>query len=295
MSTLEQLYAEWWADIANRRPAKTTDTYRGHVFRAAIAFRGNLRDATRKQLIDYLDGCSDKSRSGIHSALIDFYEWMCRTSRRADNPLVDARRETRRGRQAGRRKRRALEYDELVRLLIAAVWYGEHGNRWTGQAWAWRILGHYVTGVRPSEYLAINASDVHLNGISSHVTVYRSKTDREDAQPLGDANFIGHQVFAELIQGKQGRLNPIGAKRYWQHVSMLCQMIGIPNEKCRPYALRHAYATHLLEAGTPPRVVQELMGHDDPRAILGYTVPTREALLAVRHLGKPPPQQQTLW
>lgn len=280
-------YRAWWADVANRRPQKTSETYRGHVFRAAVRLRGDLKSCGRAELIRYLDEeISDKSRAGVHSALLDWFEWLARTGRRSDNPLVDARRETHRGRLAKRRKRRALEYDELVRLLVAAVWYGENGVRWTGERIAWRILGQYVTGTRPSEFLRLTTDDVHLNGISSHVIVYRSKTDREDAQPLGDANFVGHQVFAELVRGREGRIATVGVKQHWAQISALARMIGLPEEKCRPYALRHAFATHLLEAGVDRRVVQELMGHDDPRSLNAYTTPTTEQLLAVGVLGR---------
>jgi integrase/recombinase XerC len=87
-----------------------------------------------------------------------------------------------------------------------------------------------------------------------------------------------------LFVGARG--GPLGPRLVQRQMEMLRKALGLP-ETATPHALRHSFATHLLDGGGDLRAIQELLGHASLSTTQRYTSVETERLLAVYEAAHP--------
>ena len=156
----------------------------------------------------------------------------------------------------------------------------------------------YSTGMRLSELVGLNVD--HLDLVGEQVRV-RGKGRKERILPGGEPArqaLRGYfEVRAELLdrvgRGRSSKavfLNGHGRRLTARGVQYIIRTLFeavAPGTGYHVHSLRHAFATHLLDAGADLRAVQELLGHVSLSTTQVYTHTSLERLKNVYHQAHP--------
>jgi integrase/recombinase XerC len=143
----------------------------------------------------------------------------------------------------------------------------------------------YATGLRISEALALDSAALERGD----ALVIRGKGGKERLVPILPAareavsRYKALAPFAlepgtPLFRGARG--NALSPRVVQLAMARLRARMGLP-DSATPHALRHAFATHLLENGADLRVIQELLGHASLSTTQRYTALDEKALRRV--------------
>jgi len=151
----------------------------------------------------------------------------------------------------------------------------------------------YGAGLRVSECCGLRLSDCDLP--RGFVTVL-GKGAKIRRVPLGEPALDALRAYLADARPELARddspdvvfLNRRGGALGTRDVRRILAAFPLGDgRQLHPHALRHAYATHLLEGGADLRVVQELLGHADLATTQIYTHLTRDRLRAVYEASHP--------
>lgn len=148
------------------------------------------------------------------------------------------------------------------------------------------ILLLYASGVRVSELVGLNVADVDLEQLSIWVRPRHASAGRQTIFSAQLVSALCDQLGdrpgdAPLFCSAQGGRWSI---RSVQHVVSRARRLAGVTSRVTAHSLRHAFAAHLLEAGTDLRVIQSLLGH---RSILTTTRYTRVSRPSGGHILSP--------
>jgi integrase/recombinase XerC len=154
----------------------------------------------------------------------------------------------------------------------------------------------YAAGLRVGELVSLDLADIQLD---ERLIRVRGKGRKERLIPFGrEARDALHRYLpvragwrhgraatdeALFVNQRGGRLTDRSVRRILDAaVSRTADLHHL-----HPHALRHAFATHLLEAGMDLRVIQELLGHSSLSTTQVYTSVDLAHLMAVYRKSHP--------
>lgn len=244
--------------------------------------RKHVATATRLDLRGFLfEVGRDRTPATVarHVAAVRaLYRWMLRTGRLEADPAADLAPP-----RVGRTLPRTATVDALGRLLDDAA--AERSNRDRALL---ELL--YGAGLRVGEAAALRLGDLDLNG--GIVAVRDGKGGKERRVPMGRsavdalrAWLLERPVAAHDHVFLNRRGGPLSDRSMRRVVDEAGRGGGIPG--LHPHALRHSYATHMLDAGADLRGIQELLGHASLSTTQRYTHVSVERLLDVHRQAHP--------
>jgi integrase/recombinase XerC len=251
--------------------------------RLGLGSPGDVQRTTVRRYLAYLAtrGFARRTIARRASALRRYFGWARRIDALTTDPTA--------GLSAPRgeaRLPRVLHPDELRSLLDESSSRGPSGRDGARQLRDMALLELlYGSGLRVAEAAALDVDDLDLAQGSVRVWGKGSKqrvvplsepaTDAlrrwlaDGRRELATEASPAAAVFLNL-RGR--RLTPRDARR------VLDRRAAAPTH---PHALRHTFATHLLDGGADLRVVQELLGHADLATTQRYTHVSKERLRSV--------------
>jgi integrase/recombinase XerC len=146
----------------------------------------------------------------------------------------------------------------------------------------------YACGLRVAELCGLDDGDLDLrSGIVSVV----GKGDRQRRLPMHDHCADAIEIWLETGRDLVRSVDPESDAGSAVFLNRRARRLG-PRDVRRivdrrapspthPHALRHSFATHLLDGGADLRVVQELLGHASLETTQVYTHVSKERLLSV--------------
>ncbi|HEY2332598.1 MAG TPA: tyrosine-type recombinase/integrase [Acidimicrobiales bacterium] len=261
-------FVEW----AERASIDGPDQVDRRVLRRYLAYLGTRRYAKR-------------TIARKASSLRRYFGWLVRSGRLPIDPSSGLSAPSGEGRLP--RVLREEELDVLLDAPPARATQGPEAIRHRDDA-VLEIL--YGSGLRVAELCGLDWDDVDLR--RGLVTVWGkgSKQRQVPVTPAAIAALARWEAARSDLVGDDSPaaavfLNTRGRRLGQRDVRRLLDRRA--SSPTHPHALRHTFATHLLDGGADLRIVQELLGHADLATTQHYTHVSKERLRSVYQAAHP--------
>src|SRR3990167_9849255 len=265
----DQLVAMWLSG----RPKNTRRSYTTGIKRFRAHAAKPIRSMSASDLIGYAESLGKLAMTSQHlrlSAVKSMFSYAHKLGYISLDPAVALRMPKPQSDRASKIRTR-----EIVLSVIASASPGRD-----------RLICQtlYLCGLRESELIGLNAGDVHSFGESAslairgkgekmrHIAVPSEFADELVAHagsPLGDS-----PVFRSVNKKR------LSASDIYRIVRTAGESVGV---QITPHLLRHANASHALDAGAPLHVVRDTLGHSSlaTTSIYSHAKPTESSALFI--------------
>ena len=280
-----------YAAIEKGLSKNTIDAYRRDLTKFKNFLTNNdllIQDVNSKVIDDFLgwlrgsDGSNSRGSESSNSRTIvtvrNLYKFIS-TSNHTVNPLKDYSPP-----KIPKRLPKALKIAEIMELIESSK-LGDDAISIRNCA---LIEVLYATGARVSEIVNLEISNV--SEIANTTTLKLSgKGGKERVVPIGvyarnsleqyltlsRPALLHKKVSTSLFLNSRG--DSLSRQSAWEIIASLAERANIQT-RVTPHAIRHSFATHLLDGGADIRVVQELLGHSSVTTTQIYTLVTIDKL-----------------
>ena len=152
----------------------------------------------------------------------------------------------------------------------------------------------YATGIRVTELISLNITDVNLaggfircesKGKERSIPLYPAAVDAlavymQNIRPKMIADIDEQALFVNMNGDRMSR------QGFWKIVKSYQEKAHIDKD-ITPHTLRHSFAAHLLENGADLHSIQEMMGHSDISSTQVYAQLVKQQLKSVYNKSHP--------
>lgn len=279
---MEELVNEFCAYLSSEKmkSTNTIDSYRSDImnylyYMENILGISDIKKIKTENILGYLNylkklGYKARSQSRALSALKSFYKFLNVEQIVDNNPVL-----TISAPKLDKKLPTVLSVEEVMRLLDSLNDDTPYNARNHAM-----IEVMYGTGLRVSELVNLKLSELHL---TDKMISTVGKGSKERLVPINDyatkvlRNYLINYRPLLLKKGKDPNFvflnnlgDPLSRQSFFLILKRLAKEANIEKE-ISPHTLRHSFATHLLEAGTDLRYIQEMLGHEDISTTQIYT------------------------
>jgi site-specific recombinase XerD len=146
------------------------------------------------------------------------------------------------------------------------------------------LLLCYSSGMRVSEIVSLKVNAIDSNRMVVSILASKGKNDR--IVPLNPKTLKYLREYYKAYKPKhyffEGQFDgePYSTRSVQKILSMAKKKAKV-NKPGAVHALRHSYATHLLDKGTDITFIQKMLGHNDLKTTLRYLHVTTRDLMRI--------------